>query len=78
MNKKAKLALAVKQKFMTSFLKCKNLLTKHTSKNASKKMFLLRRYFLALIIIVIFFLRYVVMLLYGLLSNFLLCLIGYF
>ena len=44
---------------MTSFLKRKHLLTKHTAKNAAKKTFLLTRYFLALIVIVNFFLCYV-------------------
>ena len=40
---------------MTSFLKRKNLLTKHTSKNVAKKPFLLTRNFLALIIFANFF-----------------------
>ena len=65
MDKKAKIALPVLKKSMTSFLKRRNLLTKPTSRNAAKKTFLLPRYFLALIVIVNFFLYYVVMLLSG-------------
>ena len=67
MDKKAKIALAIIKKYMTSFLKRKNLLIKHMAKNVANKAFLLTMYFLALIIIVNVPLCYVVMLLYGLL-----------
>ena len=44
---------------MTSFLKRNNLLTRHISKNATKKKFPLTRYFLTLLTIANFFLCYV-------------------
>ena len=56
MDKKAKIALAVIQKVYDKFLKRNNLLTRHISKNATKKKFPLTSYFLTLLTIVNFFL----------------------